>query len=303
MRAFLARAGRARQAAGWGVLAFAGLLLGVVAIAPAPVPVGPGDGPERLLLELPRSLVTVAVAAGTLALLLFFALALSFARMHGHEERVRRALWGMVFFPLLIAFAAIWHGGALQGLLPQLPGPGERPPAVDGASTLPTVSVPLFTAAVGALVLGVAFASLGVVGWMLLGAPLAQWRSASASARPPGPLAGAVEESLEDLRLEADARRAVIRCYARFEQALAQSRVPRAPWQTPLEFMVEALGRLPLPADAVRGITRLFELARFSEEPLGPGDRQAAWEALLAIRESLEAERDVAPGAPLNDRG
>jgi uncharacterized protein DUF4129 len=82
-----------------------------------------------------------------------------------------------------------------------------------------------------------------------------------------------------------------VRCYRRFEQALARSAVARAPWQTPMELMREALGRLPLPAPPVSRLTRLFERARFSEEPMTAEDRDAAWDDLRAIRASLEAER------------
>ena len=44
----------------------------------------------------------------------------------------------------------------------------------------------------------------------------------------PPPLVEAVDESLEDLRAEPDARRAIIRCYARFERAAAAAGLQRA---------------------------------------------------------------------------
>jgi hypothetical protein len=51
--------------------------------------------------------------------------------------------------------------------------------------------------------------------------------------------------------------------------------------------MQEALSRLPLPPGSVHRLTGLFELSRFSDEPLGPADRDAAWESLLEIKASL----------------
>ncbi len=98
----------------------------------------------------------------------------------------------------------------------------------------------------------------------------------------------AIEESLDSLRLEPDARRAIIRCYRRFEHVVADWGLPRAPWQTPTEFMRKALGRLPVPAAAVRRLTEAFEISRFSHHPVGPADRETALGALIEIKTALE---------------
>jgi hypothetical protein len=99
---------------------------------------------------------------------------------------------------------------------------------------------------------------------------------------------------VEDLRSEPDARRAIVRCYARFERAVADSGVERKPWSTPMEFMREALRRLPLPRTAVPTLTGLFELARFSHHPLGPSERDQALEALDEIKTAIgTAEGDA----------
>ncbi len=54
--------------------------------------------------------------------------------------------------------------------------------------------------------------------------------------------------------------------------------------------MRDALARLPLPPSAVERLTRLFERARFSNEPLAGSDRDTAWSSLIEIRRSLEAK-------------
>jgi hypothetical protein len=72
-------------------------------------------------------------------------------------------------------------------------------------------------------------------------------------------------------------------CYARFERVAADSGVARQPWHTPMEFMREALRRLPAPRGAVPTLTGLFELARFSRRALGPTERERALEALDEI--------------------
>ena len=140
-------------------------------------------------------------------------------------------------------------------------------PGMDG----PAISLPFFTGVVGALFIGAAIASLGIACLVLFGDRLAEWWGRTHGQRHP--LAAAVDESLDDLGGEVDARLAIIRCYRRFEHVLASSRFPRAPWQTPLEFMRDALARLPLPPVAVERLTRLFERARFSNEPLALADR------------------------------
>ena len=71
-------------------------------------------------------------------------------------------------------------------------------------------------------------------------------------------------------------------------------RRPRAPWQTPGEFMREAQRHLPIPAAAVERLTRLFELARFSDHPVLARDREVARDCLHEIRAAL-----VAPEAPV----
>jgi len=52
--------------------------------------------------------------------------------------------------------------------------------------------------------------------------------------------------------------------------------------------MRRALSRLPLPSEAASTVTRLFEVARFSERPLGSRERDAAIGALVAIKGALD---------------
>lgn len=110
----------------------------------------------------------------------------------------------------------------------------------------------------------------------------------------PALLVKAVEGGLEDLRLDPDARPAIIKCYRRFEEALAGVKWPRRPWETPMEFMRSALRQLPLPPRAVAHLTQLFELARFSNHSVEPTERDIAWQSLLEIRETLSGlEKNV----------
>ena len=96
----------------------------------------------------------------------------------------------------------------------------------------------------------------------------------------PTPLAA----SLDDPRAEPDPRAAIIRAYGRFERALAAARAPaRAVADAGRVHARPTLARLPVPAAPVRRLTALFELARFSDRPLGAEARDAACDSLDAI--------------------
>jgi hypothetical protein len=64
-----------------------------------------------------------------------------------------------------------------------------------------------------------------------------------------------------------------------------------------MEFMREALGRLPVPRAAVPVLTGLFERARFSHHPLGAPERDRALAALDEIRMAIERRDGDAPAA------
>ena len=138
--------------------------------------------------------------------------------------------------------------------------------------------------------------ALALALWITSSDRLAQWwETEDDEAAVPPPLVDAVDESLDDLRAEPDARRAIIRSYARFERAAAAVGLRRQPAQTPMEFMRDALLRLPAPRSAVTALTALFELARFSDRALDGQERARALDALDDIKAGIDkAALDVA---------
>jgi hypothetical protein len=177
-------------------------------------------------------------------------------------------------------FMALGAGAGAVGALPH-----ERPPDAPFFVTW-TFAILALLAGAGAL----AFAL-----WITSSDRLAKWWESDEDAAVPPPLVEAVDESLEDLRGEPDARRAIIRSYARFERAAAAVGLSRVRSQTPMEFMREALSRLPAPRGAVRALTALFELARFSDRTLGAAERTTALDALDDIKAAIDkAAVDVA---------
>ena len=99
-----------------------------------------------------------------------------------------------------------------------------------------------------------------------------------------------VDDSIRDIESEPDARRAIIRAYARMERALARSGVPRRPSETPFEYIERVLRHLMVPDDPARSLTELFEVARFSDRPIDPPMKQRAIDCLLDIRSGLTSE-------------
>jgi hypothetical protein len=162
-------------------------------------------------------------------------------------------------------------------------------PATPHAGTPPAAHSTLISGILQTLALAIALIAFGVIAWLYLGIlPLRGRTLPMPFAR--SALQAAVEESLDDLRHMPDARLAIIRCYGRFERVLASVNMRRSPWETAFEFMRTALRHPRLPREGVRELTRLFEIARFSQHELGLGDRERAWQALVAVKTALDKE-------------
>jgi hypothetical protein len=130
---------------------------------------------------------------------------------------------------------------------------------------------------------------------VLLGGTLAvvlATRQARRAARPwrlrrEEAVAQAFDESLDDLRLDPDLRRAIIAAYARMERALASVGLARHPAEAPFEYVERALRSLDASSAAAERLTSLFEWAKFSQHEPGAEMRDEAIDALEAVRDEL----------------
>ncbi|HEY3182692.1 MAG TPA: DUF4129 domain-containing protein [Gaiellaceae bacterium] len=102
-------------------------------------------------------------------------------------------------------------------------------------------------------------------------------------------VAASISDAIDDLEAEPDSRRAVIAAYARMEGALSRHGIPRRPSETPFEYLARVLLDLRAPADAVRRLTDAFERAKFSRHEIGPPVKREAIDALVAVRDGLQA--------------
>jgi multisubunit Na+/H+ antiporter MnhB subunit len=313
----IVRLARWRSQIAAGGVAACGLLVALSAtLNPSRWPIDASPG-VRPIVRPPDAVVVVAVVSFGLATLLMLALLVPRGvrrrRKNDEEfelyyEQPQLSPWPVLLLLVLLLSTlggvgyALWHGWVpidagiprgSGGRVADAPPPLPPPPAPGGAEK-PPAPMPVFNSAVVVLALVAGLASLALMLWVYVGDRFARWWAGPwLDAKPR--VTEAVTDSLEDLRAVADARVAIIKCYRRFEHALAAAHAGRAPWQTPGEFMRAALRRLALPAGAVEQLTGLFEVARFSQRPLGSRERDAAWEALSEIKVALERrESDVA---------
>ena len=103
-----------------------------------------------------------------------------------------------------------------------------------------------------------------------------------------------LDETLDDLRAEADPRRAVIAAYARMERALGAYGLPRNPSEAPDEYLQRIFGDLEVSRLSTSRLTALFSWAKFSGHDVAPEMKQEAIEALEAVREELRAAEILA---------
>jgi hypothetical protein len=285
------------------LLAWAGLGAGfVIALAAALRMAGAVPDGDHVsgAIRLPGPVTAAILALFGLALVVFLGDLVRRARSKGKREEdgtpmeeptpvppwLRRIT--LLFSLLNIALLAyVWRRAVLEGGL--FTGMG----ALATGLGLPDVETPtapaLFNWAFGSLAVVAGLGALGLAVWLALGDRPTPDDEEAGSGMAAAPLQAAVEESLDELRAEDDPRRAIVRCYARFERVAADSGLERRPWLTPTEFMREVLARLSLPRTAVPTLTGLFELARFSQHPLGASERDRAVDALHAIRSATPA--------------
>jgi len=143
------------------------------------------------------------------------------------------------------------------------------------------------------LVLGIGgLALLGGV-WMYVRsrrrlAPLLEDRSLEAD------MVSAIETTIDDLRSERNARRAVIAAYASMERTLAAHGLARHRSEAPLEYLANILRGLRVRESAVRSLTSLFEYAKFSGHEVDEQMKEEAIDALIAIRDDLQRDEAAA---------
>jgi hypothetical protein len=140
-------------------------------------------------------------------------------------------------------------------------------------------------------------AGIVAVGAAALAVALVRGRAGAEGMRDPGAkrelaaaeLAGVVEGTIDDLRREADPRRAVIAAYAQMERVLVRHGLPRDRAEAPFEYLGRMLSELRVRPEAALALTELFERARFSHHEIDAAMKDEAIDALVSVRDDLRA--------------
>jgi hypothetical protein len=107
-------------------------------------------------------------------------------------------------------------------------------------------------------------------------------------------LARAIGSTIDDLRNERDARRAVIAAYANMERILGSHGLARSRSEVPYEYLARVLRVLHVRESSVRSLTELFEYAKFSPHKIDDGMKEQAIESLVVVKEDLQASQELA---------
>jgi hypothetical protein len=217
--------------------------------------------------------------------------------MRGERPNPQGGRWAMLIGLILFAIALTLM--YRRGLSPPLPSPaanvrmeekeGKVSSPQDGTTSTqdrmkkasPFLGGALFT---WALLLSGGMSALGL--WALLRNGARLGRGGPRETRDD--ILDEIEASLDDLYREADPRRAVIACYARLERVLRKHGLPRSPHLAPLEYMRDGLLILNVPEESTKGLTELFEVAKFSLHEIGEDDKAKAIGYLIDIKGYLE---------------
>ena len=276
------------------VLLFLLVLLATVAVASSgdtPVSTGSARRPADAFLDVLVSLFFVAMAAGTVlvvALLLFRQVAQKELERMGVKRPRRSALASSVAFFVV----ALLIGVGLRELRddntrtgPRVPrGPNAQqtePDRANGAYQPEFATIPVLVV-VG---IGAAGATAAFLAYR------ARRRRLGDGTEGPLPLvlADVLDETLDDLRAEADPRKAVIAAYSRLERTLGAYGLPRRPSEAPDEYLARILVDLEVSARSVELLTALFARAKFSQHEVRAQMKEEAIEALETARGELRA--------------
>jgi hypothetical protein len=277
-------------------------LVAVVAIASTGSTPGGSDDtrpPSESLLDTLFTLGLVAVLAGGViavyGLMQRKAIAREVASGRYHRTSIVAFL---AFFGVFMAFS-YWR---LESWTPPAPPEEETDPAFPGTTSLPTTpaeGVPApYEPSVSwlpiAIVVGLVLA--GVVAYVV-GERRARAGRPSREALEEQ-LAVVLDDTLDDLRAEADPRRAIIAAYARLERVLAANGVPRRAAETSDEYLPRVLHDLALDRGAIERLTALFTRAKFSQHDVDTAMKEEAISALEQVRDELRLARESPVAVP-----
>lgn len=283
----MAREGRSARGIPWMiVLVLAGWLLVIV--------VGAGPVVDDALLGV-RGLDdvwAVIVFFSAFVGLMMFVFLNPFTKTFTAPER-KRNRWGIVV-AIVIVFIVLWKPSLLDFLrdleFADFEAEVAPPPEAGDPTEAPGNSIEPETVAQATDVLMLVGAFVAVIGvWWLV-----RWWLGVDEAEPVGhdglaqsDLVAVVNRASLVLDAEDDPRLAVLKAYAIFEDSLADNGTPRKRAETPREHLERSMARLNVNTKPLLDLADLYELARFSEQPMTARDRDQAAALLAQAQQEL----------------
>jgi hypothetical protein len=269
-------------------------LVAVVAIAATgSTPAGSGSSrpPSESLLDMLFTLFLIAILAGGVLLVYGLTQRTAIAREVATGRYRRFSLVSLLVF--MAIFTTIGYPGLTHWTGSEAE---EGDPAFPGQAPVPTPEQPL-----APYHPSVSWLPIALVVGLVVAAGVAYAVAERRARRRGGPevelaeqLALVLDDTLDDLRAEADPRRAIIAAYARLEQVLAANGVGRHPAETSEEYLQRILTGLMLHSGAVERLTALYTRAKFSQHDVDATMKEEAISALEEVRDELRALRDEA---------
>jgi len=278
-----------------GLAALVVLLVVVAVASTGSVPVGTGGtrAPSDRFLDVLISLLLVWMAFGAI-LLAYLLLPRKGAPAKTATALHRRRPWvsllglalGLGLLALFVRWFRVDNGQNLGITDPLLSGP-------DGSgATAPGDYEPEF--ATGPVIVVLGLLAVAVAAWIIAYRARRRRLLGSETESLLPTLGDVLDETLDDLRAEADPRRAVIAAYARMERSLAAFGLPRSPAEAPDEYLERIFADLDVSRRTTSRLTALFTWAKFSGHDVAPEMKDEAIEALEAVREELRAAEILA---------
>jgi hypothetical protein len=276
------------------------VLVAVVAIASTGSSVGGGSGrarpPSESLYDTVLTLLYVAVALGGVLVLYGLMQRRQIAQQVATGRYPRGGL--ISFLAFSVGVAAAFYFGLIRWRPPtSTEEEGELAfPGVSPVPTLPEEAETSYEASISWMPVLLVVLVLGAVAAYVVAERRAS-RGRSSERELAEQVAAVLDMTLDDLRAEADPRKAVIAAYSRLERVLAANGTPRLASETADEYLPRVLADLAIDPDAIGRLTALFSRAKFSSHEIDPTMKEDAIGALERVRDelrSLHAER-VAP--------
>ena len=198
------------------------------------------------------------------------------------EERKRLIL---IFVRMVLIFYTLLYiiqnyGDKFLFLLETPAAAGAQAPDAANVQPAPEFQPPQISAMVSYLIsFGFALLVLGIM-WLLYRG----WkRYLAPSSKPLDEIARIARSSIHDLNSGRNSSDVIINCYLRMSDVVAdRQKLQREDAMTPYEFSLR-LERAGLPGEAVRRLTRLFEMVRYGDKRSAPKDVSEAVNCLNTI--------------------